>query len=159
MDLPMGLDADLWAAAARNNAIWCDAVARAHRAGGVFTTAVWLSRDPMPRFFPNLVTLDGAGHRDAHLHAIQRLRDSPPISGWAVKDSFAALELGALGFDPLFEARWIHRRTDPFAAVAGARRVADEQALESWELAWNGGASTARVFPSALLREQDHAVL
>ena len=30
-----------------------------------------------------------------------------PAPGWAVKDSFAALDLDPMGFHLLFEARWI----------------------------------------------------
>jgi len=45
----MELDADLRAAAARNNARWCDAMARAHGAPGAFATQAWINRHPAPR--------------------------------------------------------------------------------------------------------------
>jgi len=155
----MSFAADLRVAAARNNAVWCDAVARAHGSGGAFIAAAWLSRGPMPRLHPNLVTLDGAACRDAHLEAIRQLEGSPPSVGWAMKDSFAALDLAALDFRLLFEARWIHRPAKSLRAVAGAQRVTDERALEDWELAWSGGTPAARVFLPALLQEPDHALL
>ena len=34
----------LWAAAARNNAAWCDAMARLHGAAGEFAAAAWINR-------------------------------------------------------------------------------------------------------------------
>jgi hypothetical protein len=126
---------------------------------GEFVAAAWLSPRPMPRLYPNLVTLDGADRQGAHLAAIRRLKDSLPSGNWAVKDSFAVLEPAPLGFRLLFEARWIHRAADPLGAIGGAQPVTDEHALASWELAWNGGTHAARVFPPALLQERDHAVL
>jgi hypothetical protein len=130
------------------------------RAAGEFTTAAWLNRRPAPRFHPNLVTLNGPQEERAHRDALDRLLQSPPAQGWAVKDSFAALALDTLGFDLLFEAQWIHRPAGGFdAADSGARRVTSAAMLAAWEEAWCGGMADVGLFPPALLQEPDHAVI
>ena len=89
---------------ARNNALWCDAVCRAHGRPGEFVAGLWLNRQPVPRFYSNAVTLspkDPAGQRAWVAHLMTR---RPSFS---VKDSFAALDLSDLGFDVLFEATWL----------------------------------------------------
>ncbi len=159
MGLGMGpeLNQELCAAAARNNAAWCDAMARLHGAAGAFVTAAWINRHPAPRFHPNLVTLDGPHETRAHRAVLEQLLRSPPAAGWAAKDSFAALDLGAIGFDLLFEAQWIHRPAGAFAAT-GALRVTSAAMLAAWAQAW-GEADAAGLFPPALVQEQDHAVI
>ena len=151
---------ELCAAAARNNATWCDAMARLHGAAGAFAAAAWINRRPAPRFHPNLVTLNGPHETRAHRAALDLLMRSPPAPSWAVKDSFAALDLGPMGFDPLFEARWIHRAAGAFG-VAGAERVTSAAMLAAWEQAWRAGEADAeeRLFPPALLNEPDHTVI
>ena len=153
---------ELCAAAARNNAVWCDAMARLHGAAGAFTAAAWVNRRPAPRFHPNLVTLIGPHEERAHRDALDILLQSPPAPGWAVKDSFAALALETLGFDLLFEAQWVHRPAGAFgAADRDAQRVTSAVMLAAWEQAWRGDMTDVRErsFPPALLREPDHAVI
>lgn len=155
---------ELCATAARNNAAWCDAMARVHGAAGELTESAWVNRSPAPRFYPNLVTLRGTQESASHMDAIRRLMAHPPAHGWAVKDSFAALDLGRSGFRLLFDAVWIHRPARAFDAAAAkcrALRVADEAMLAGWEEAWAGGMAEAgtRLFRAALLAEPDHAVI
>lgn len=62
----------------------------------------------MPRFYPNVVTLQSgkavlAEQRDA----IDLLVKSNLPGRWSVKDSFRTLDLSRQGFELLFEARWI----------------------------------------------------
>jgi hypothetical protein len=160
----MSLEADLCAAAARNNADWCDAMARAHGGPGQLVPGAWLNRQPAPRFYPNLVTLEGAHQYAAHLATTEQLLAAPPQPGWAVKDSFAALDLAPLGFELLFEASWIHRPAHGFGAINSkyrAHRVSEEAALAAWEHAWRGAQQTApaRLFPATLLNESDHMII
>jgi len=92
--------------AARNNALWCDAVCRAHGRPGEFHAGLWLNRRPTPRYYSNAITLspkDPAGQR-AWIALL--LAERPSFS---VKDSFAALNLSGLGFGVLFEATWLWR--------------------------------------------------
>ena len=104
------------------------------------------------------MTLDGPHETPAHRAALARLMHSPPAPGWAVKDSFAAPDLGGVGFALLFEARWIHRPAGALGA-AGAERVTSATMLAAWEHAWGGAAADGRLFPPALLLEADHAVI
>jgi hypothetical protein len=138
-------------------------MARLHGAAGAFVTAAWINRQPAPLFYPNLTTLDGPHQTRAHRAALDQLLRSPPAAGWAVKDSFAALDLGAVGFDLLFEAQWIHRPADALAA-AGAQRVTSATMLAAWAQAWGetdaaGLFPPALLFPPTLLQEPDHAVI
>jgi hypothetical protein len=126
------------AAAAANNAAWCDAVCRTHGHPGEFSEALWLNRAEVHRFYPNVVTLsrDGA---DAQLGAISRLTRP---GRWAVKDSFATLDLAPLGFTELFAAQWISFPSSASipAATSEAQwiQVRDTTTLAAWEAAWSG---------------------
>jgi hypothetical protein len=69
---------------------------------------MWVNAEPVPRFYPNAVTL---AHDDA---AVSEQRSTVDIlvksnlpGRWSVKDSFHALDLSRRGFDVLFEASWI----------------------------------------------------
>jgi hypothetical protein len=71
--------------AARNNAVWCETICRVHGTPGEFHDTLWLNRHPVPRFYPNVVTLApqaGTATQLAHIHA---------------------LDLAVLGFQPLFD--------------------------------------------------------
>ncbi|MFL5676605.1 MAG: hypothetical protein ACJ77X_03090, partial [Chloroflexota bacterium] len=78
---------------------------------------------------------------------------------WAVKDSFATLDLAPLGFEALFDAEWIWRDATPAAGTdaEGAvwRNVATATVLEEWERAWrdNGSPSDRPVFLPELLSD------
>lgn len=94
--------------AAENNAHWCDAICRAHGAPGKLHEHLWLSREPMPRFYPNVVTLSAEAPA-AQLAAVRALVDAAQLGSFAVKDSFARLDLAPLGFRVLFAATWLWR--------------------------------------------------
>src|SRR5262249_17529876 len=156
--------ASLCAAAARNNAEWCDAVARAHDGSSAFNATAWINRRPAPRFYSNLITLGGAQDSAAHMAAIRQLLAEAPAPRWSVKDGFAAPDLAPLGFDLLFEARWIHRSAGAFdrtLADCRAQRMTSEPALAAWERAWRAGevAPPDHLFRPALLAERDHAFI
>ena len=128
--------------AARNNARWCDTVCRAHGTPGEFHNALWFNRHPVPRFYPNVVTLtpDGAATQLGEIHAL--VATNLPGS-WGVKDSFCSLDLTALGFQPAFEATWLWRTPSPplpKLATPDLRwtYIPSEPELAKWETAWNG---------------------
>lgn len=139
--------------AARNNADWCDAVCHAHGAAGRFSPALWISGRPAPPFYPNVVTL-GPGAAAAQIEAIGALRSALP-EGFAVKDSFAALDLVPLGFAPLFEATWIHRPPGPVAErpdpALDWRIVATATEFARWRDGW--GEEAERIFAPSLMRD------
>lgn len=126
--------------AARNNAIWCDAVCRSHGIPGEFHEGMWLNRHTVPRFYPNMVTLS-SGDSAAQLAQIQVLRQEL-TKPWSVKDSFSSLDLAPLGFRPLFQAAWLWctpSRPRRSASAPGLRwtRVESASELAEWESAWD----------------------
>jgi hypothetical protein len=138
--------------AALDNAALCAAMWRAHgldveRGSG----CVACSGTP-PRFYPNVVTVDPEVDPHDQMRSIAE-RTERVSETFFVKDSFRTLVLDSLGFEPLFDARWIHRAA---GLATGALRlnwrpVKDAEALAAWEAAWCGNADEPRLFPPAFL--------
>jgi hypothetical protein len=156
---------DAIAQAARNNAAWCDAIARTHDAGGQFLADLWFSDRKLPLFYPNLVTLTAEGEAVQRDRVAALIEQGPPLP-WAVKDSFARLDLTALGFDCLFEASWILFPADGPAAMPADsairwRRIGSAGELVAWEKAWRHDlpAGSAALFTPALLDDPALAIL
>lgn len=152
--------------AARNNAELCDAVCRAHGSPGEFRENIWLCRHPAPRFYPNAVTLAPTGQWQLDLIDELLAMRLPP--GWAIKDSFAALDLASRGFQLLFSAEWIHLPATRMKAIASAatsarwKVVDSDRLLAEWESAWaasSGDTSKDRIFLPSLLENKDIAVV
>jgi hypothetical protein len=156
--------------AARNNAIWCDTVCSAHGTPGVFYDALWLNRKPVPRFYPNVVTLTDQQDTATQISYIQTLATSNLRRGWGIKDSFSTLALADLGFQLLFEATWLWLSPftittylpDPrirWSLVKGASELVE------WETAWSrdtGNGSSRqqpRLFVPTLLADQNIAFI
>src|SRR5258708_35033391 len=105
---------------ARNNALWCNVVCEAQGLLTEFRDGLWLTKASVPRFYPNVVTLED--RPEEQLATIAQLYSSDKGLG-AVKDSFASLDLASQGFTVLFEATWLWREpnpTPPNSAAAGA---------------------------------------
>ena len=162
------------AAAARNNAVWCDTVCRAHGRPGEFLPGLWLNRHQAPRFYPNAVTLaassdeaaagPAAGPSASPLERIRDLGRAGLPKGWGVKDSFRALDLAPLGFRVLFDAEWIWRPVDmPPPGTGFARfpwaRVRSASELAAWETACGATPEEDRLFPPLLLDDPAVAFL
>jgi hypothetical protein len=83
-------------------------VCRAHGRPGTFLPHIWVNAEPVPRFYPNAVTLaaDEASLAEQRSTIDILLKSNLP-GRWAVKDSFNTLDLSRRGFDVLFEASWI----------------------------------------------------
>jgi hypothetical protein len=106
----------------------------------------WVNAEPVPRFYPNLVTLT-AGEADiAEQRQAVRILQKSHLSGrWAVKDSFRTLDIARLGFEVLFEANWIRK----------AQAKADTMVSGlSWERVSAGGDA----FPAALFSDHNFAM-
>lgn len=142
--------------AARNNALWCDAVCRAHGGDTMLTEHIWFNRVNSPPFYPNVDTLTKDG-RAEQMGVIQSLLDSPLSAGWGVKDSFCTLDLAPLGFRQLFEAEWLWRDPEPAQKnplpEVGWTAIRTPAELTRWEAAWRGpdGDPTLNIFLPALL--------
>src|ERR1700727_695882 len=92
--------------AALSNAEWC---ARAWRSHGLVVEqahGLWFCRGPAPQFYPNVVTVDRAADPGAQAAFIAELAGATR-TGVSVKDSFERLDLAPMGFQILFEARWL----------------------------------------------------
>jgi hypothetical protein len=149
--------------AAHNNAVWCDSVCRAHGTAGTFSDEVWASPLHTLRFYPSLVTITNPADPAGQLAAIRELAAVKTGSGWGVKDSFRALELGPLGFQVAFDAEWIWRAADlPAPAYnldgLGWAVVRTAAELAAWEAAWDGApdasiADSDRMFLPTLLQD------
>lgn len=154
--------------AARNNAIWCDAVCRAHGQAGEFLPDLWSSNQPTPRFYPNVVTFARPRDVSTQMRAIALLGERGLTGDWGVKDSFCALDLAASGFQVVVEAHWLWRPATlppPRAEQPGIRwaRIEDTAALTAWEAAWDGPTgdeeAAPRVFLPGLLADPTVAIL
>lgn len=154
--------------AIRNNAQWCHSVCRAHGRPGEFFDEIWINRAPLPRFYPNAQTL-AERSSPRQLKLIRELIDQGLPTGWAVKDSFASLDLTTCGFTVLFDAQWIYLTQERIGAVRWAsapelrwEMVRASQTLAEWERAWceaNYDTTRARVYLPVLLEDRDVAIL
>jgi hypothetical protein len=152
------------ALAAHNNALWCDAVCRAHDRPGEFHDTLWFTRLGTPRFYPDAVTVAGVEGAPAQMEAIAALVGSTRQREWVVKDSFQSLDLNALGFLPLFDAEWVASSGPPpdvkhDPSDYRATRVTSTAGLVAWERSWAGedvnaaALSEPRVFMPRLLAD------
>ncbi len=160
----MTLDKDtLHMLAARNNAIWCDTVCRAHGVPGEIHESCWVNPHDVPPFHSNMTTLQSEQGVAAQLEQIARL-ERERGEAFGLKDGFCRLDLADRGFRVLFEASWIWREADkevPGHADETLEWSAVESAAELavWEAAWRGhelhaeGSLPPRQFPEALLEE------
>ncbi|MCW5736912.1 MAG: hypothetical protein KIS73_22490 [Enhydrobacter sp.] len=118
----------------------------AHGSAGRFLVHTWVNAEPVPRFYPNVVTLTtGDADIDEQRQTVRILQKSNLPGRWAVKDSFKALDIARLGFEVLLEANWI-RNAEPKAEamVSGL----------SWERAKPGSGG----FPAALFSDENFAM-
>jgi hypothetical protein len=118
----------------------------AHGTVGRFLVHTWVNAEPVPRFYPNVVTLTTGKNDIVEQRQTVRILLKSNLPGrWAVKDSFNTLDLARLGFDVLLEANWI-RHPEPKAQmmISGL----------SWERAKPGGDG----FPAALFSDENFAM-
>jgi hypothetical protein len=159
-----GMKRSITALAAHNNALWCDAVCRAHDRPGEFHGTLWLTRLGTPRFYPDAVTVAGVEAAPAQMEAIAALVGSTPQRERVVKDSFQSLDLNPLGFEPLFDAEGVALsgrppdvKHDP--SEYRATSVTSKAGLIAWEQSWAGeevnaaATSELRVFTPRLLAD------
>jgi hypothetical protein len=153
---------DLLHAAVRNNASWCSLVCATHGSAGSFDAAAWVNPAPAPPLYPNLVTLAPDRHGE-QIAAIARMDQAGLPTGWAVKDSYAALDLEPLGFRRLLEGTWLGLAAGAATAAGSSdvawRRIASHGELAAWERAWAAPAQPDGVFRLALLADARLAVL
>ena len=133
--------------AARNNALWCDAVARSH---GVVTTTdadAWTAATRTPPYYPDAVTLSPTvGEYDV----LARVDDS---DGCSVKDSWSRLDLSMEDFARLVVGEWVW--LDPSVRLAPAgptwRRVGTASDMAAWVRAWASDPEAEAILRPSLL--------
>lgn len=148
-----------------NNVCWYQAMFRAHRLATDLDDLVWSSAALPPPFHSNLVVLSPAVDMPQLRGRLDVLENALPAPGYSMKDSFATLEVGALGFELLFEAKWIWREAsqerracDPEAWIA----LTNPEVLQAWEQAWWGesrdlaAGQALRQFPASLMESPHH---
>ena len=146
----------LLGAAVANNASWCDAVCRSHGYPGAFSSRLWSSPEHDLRLYPNAVTLH------PEVTAPEALAAAVPSRPFAVKDSFARLDLAQAGFGLLGEASWIVCDGGPDGRPPGGLswdEVTGPGELGDWETAWAGGSGGGPVFLPGLLSDPRCAIL
>ena len=149
------LGSKIKAAASLNNAGWCAAVWASHgllveRAPGLLMT-----RETPPPFYPNAVTLNST-------EVPQQMSFLATVSQpFAVKDSFGLLELEALGFRRLFEARWLWRKWEGTGRSTLAwRPIVSADGLAEWEQSRRDHTQgPASMLPPALITQPGVAIL
>ena len=147
----------LLGAAVTNNALWCDAVCRSHGYRGVFSARLWINADHGLHLYPNAITLCP----DVTAAEIAPVRDQS--RSYAVKDSFALLDLVPDGFTLLFGAQWIARAPAPAGPGQPGLSwgtVTDADDLGRWEAAWaQGDSAGGPLFRPELLTDPRCAIL
>lgn len=150
-------DEALLRAAVANNASWCDAVCRSHGHPGVFTARLWISARHALTFYPNAITLS------PDVTAPETQAGQDPSGPYAVKDSFARLDLTSEGLEPVFDAEWIARLPAPAGSLEDDLSwdtVTDLRGLAQWESAWAGGdGAGGRLFRPELLADPCCSIL
>ena len=148
--------------AAANNASWCNAVCAAHGQPGCIDAGLWWHEGPVPRFYPNAVTL--RAQPPQLMPRLHTMIDSRQGAGWSLKDSFACLDLSTLQCRELFSAQWLWRAgttgTSELSAGLSWRRLHSDDDLAAWERAWSADApAPERVFLPPLLDDAATGVI
>lgn len=119
----------------------------AHGSVGRFLVHTWVNAEPVPRFYPNVVTLT-TGEADIveQRQAVRILQKSHLPGRWAVKDSFKTLDIARLGFEVLLEANWIRKAHPKAGAMVSGL---------AWQRVRAGGGDA---FPDALFSDDNFAM-
>ncbi len=147
---------DRIALAARNNALWCDAVARSHGVACTRDHLAWTASTRTPPYYPDAVTLSpDVGEYDV----LARVDDS---DGCSVKDSWARLDLSMEDFARLVLGEWVW--LDPSAPAVPApgaawQRITTPDELAAWAQAWASDPDAETILRPTLLEEPGVHVL
>ncbi|MEW1953009.1 hypothetical protein [Terrabacter sp. NPDC080008] len=145
--------------AARNNALWCDAVARSHGVTTSLDEAAWTAATRTPPYYPDAVTLSpDVGEYDV----LARIDDS---DGCSVKDSWSRLDLSLEDFARLVVGEWVW--LDPAVDVRPAssgsartwRTVTTGDEMAAWVRAWASDPDAEAILRPSLLEEPGVHVL
>lgn len=153
----MGTDDNRLIAAVLNNSQWCQAVARAFGAESFLTPELWFSPSPLPRFYPNLITVSPTS-KEAAAAKIQELLSLELGDEFGIKDSFSNLNIEQMGFRAAINGQWVYLASAVAICQPNTelRTVKTANDLVSWESSWaNGSVINQRTFCDGLLDEKD----
>jgi hypothetical protein len=138
--------------AALDNALLCGAMWRAHGLSVEQARGYVACSGTPPRLYPSVVTVDPAVDARDQIRSIAE-RAQRASGAFFVKDSYRSLALDGVGFEPLFEAQWIHRAAglDTGATRLDWRPVTAASDLSAWEAAWGGSTDEPPLFLPAFL--------
>jgi hypothetical protein len=145
--------------AARNNALWCDAVARAHGVEATLDDTAWTAQTRTPPYYPDAVTLSP----DVEEHdLLARVDDS---DGCSIKDSWARLDLSPEDFARLVVGEWVWLDpTTPLTVPESTtprswERVTTAGEMSTWVQAWSSDPEAVAILRPSLLDEPGVHVL
>lgn len=94
---------------------------------------MWVNAAPVPRFYPNAVTLAvGDAALEEQRTTVDILQKSNLPGRWSVKDSFNTLDLSRRRFDLLFDARWIRGSMPAAGPETDIVWQREEKGTEKW---------------------------
>jgi hypothetical protein len=137
--------------AARNNAAWCDVVARSHGVRCTTDADAWTAATRTPPYYPDAVTLSPTV---GEYEVLARVDDS---DGCSVKDSWSRLDLSMEDFARLVVGEWVWLDpSTPLAVPTGAtgpawRRVAMPDTMAVWVRAWASDPEAEAILQPSLL--------
>lgn len=139
--------------AVQNNADWCDAVARAHGLRPKTLGGLWYCAQPMPIFFPNIMTLSPGSFNAATFNDLM----STQISRWCIRDSFADSQRNPHPFQQLFTAHWYFCESqtevrEP-SRLEPLHQVQSEEELTQWIDSWGRSVDDEIRLPPEILDE------
>ncbi|MCJ8313890.1 MAG: hypothetical protein HRU38_04880 [Saccharospirillaceae bacterium] len=152
--------------AINNNALWCELVNKANDIPGIFESELWYNSNEVVLFYPNLITLS-SNFNETQKNVLLKIIKGHPKNNWAVKDSFASLDLAKYDFFELFESDWFLRQsTQPLLMsktdLPKIKIINNESDLKQWELAWSAHQpmkSEQSIFSDNLLENDEVAFL
>ena len=143
--------------AARNNALWCDAVCRTYGLRSDFDDSAWSVHSRTPPYYPDAVTLS------PELDEYDLLARIDASDGASIKDSWSALDLTQDDFARLVVGQWLwHDGTRPAAAQTPPlvwRTVSTAEQMAAWTAAWADEPDAASILHPTLLAEPGVHVL
>ncbi len=135
--------------AARNNALWCDAVCRSHGLRASLAADAWTVPTRTPPYYPDAVTLSP----DVDEYDLLARLDSS--DGCSIKDSWSRLDLTVEDFARLVVGEWLWREPDQGGPGDGRRwePVDSAEDFVQWVRAWANDDEALAVLRPELLHE------
>lgn len=155
----MATDNELLQQAVQNNIDWCDCVAWCNGRPTTRTSSIWLCSEPMPPFYPNIVTSHNQALDAQSL--INAMTDHP--GDWFIKDSFNEQAHSATPFECLFEARWYGWQSDESMDVTNSSprfsRAQSETRRRQWIQHWGDTEAGEQIFSPELLAQPNVSLI